>query len=70
MDPGISFVDLASFRVLTESHGDDQAADLVERFVENAHEECSTADRVVKLTSDAALLQPPPLRLRSSWWHG
>lgn len=57
MGPGISFIDLAGFTALTEAHGDDQAADLVERFVEIAHEERAAADRVVKLTGDAALLQ-------------
>lgn len=59
MDPGISFIDLAGFTALTEAHGDDQAADLIERFVEVASEECSPGDRVVKSIGDAVLLHSP-----------
>lgn len=59
MDPGISFVDLAGFTALTEAHGDDHAADLIERFVEIAHGEQSTGDRVVKSIGDAVLLRSP-----------
>lgn len=70
MDPGISFVDLAGFTALAEAHGDDQAAGLVERLVEIAHEERATVDRVVKSTGDAACSSLPPRRLRSSWRHG
>ena len=56
MDPGISFVDLAGFTALTEAHGDDEAADLVERFVDIADEERASTDRVVKSIGDAVLL--------------
>ncbi len=56
MDHGIGFVDLAGFTALTEAHGDNLAADLVERFVAMAREECSPEDRVVKSIGDAVLL--------------
>lgn len=55
-DAGIGFVDLAGFTALTEAHGDDQAADLVGRFVAIAREECRPVDRVVKSIGDAVLL--------------
>jgi adenylate cyclase len=56
MEPAISFVDLAGFTALTEAHGDDDAADLVEHFVAMAQAECSGEDRVVKSIGDAVLL--------------
>lgn len=52
----MAFVDLAGFTALTEAHGDDEAADLVERFVTMAREECGPGDRVVKSIGDAVLL--------------
>lgn len=56
MEPGISFIDLAGFTALTEAHGDEEAADLVERFVAMARAECAGEDRVVKSIGDAVLL--------------
>ena len=34
MDPAITFIDLAGFTALTEAHGDDHAADLIDRYVD------------------------------------
>jgi adenylate cyclase len=56
---GVAFVDLAGFTALTEAHGDEEAADLVERFVAMAHNECADGDRVVKSIGDAVLLLSP-----------
>lgn len=56
---GVAFVDLAGFTALTEAHGDDEAADLVERFVAMARDECARGDRVVKSIGDAVLLLSP-----------
>lgn len=59
MNPGIAFVDLAGFTALTEAHGDKQAADLIEHFVEIARNEGADDDRLVKSIGDAVLLQSP-----------
>lgn len=57
MGTGIGFVDLAGFTALTEAHGDDEAADLAERFVSLAQTELADDDRIVKTIGDAVLLQ-------------
>lgn len=57
MDAGIAFVDLAGFTALTEAHGDNEAADLAERFVTMAEAELGDDDRLVKSIGDAVLLQ-------------
>ena len=55
----ISFVDLAGFTALTETHGDVSAADLVDRFVTLAKDSLSSGDRVVKSIGDAVMLASP-----------
>lgn len=51
------FADLAGFTALTEVHGDEQAADLVERFCEQAREALPAYDAdEVKAIGDALLL--------------
>lgn len=55
----IVFVDLAGFTALTETHGDDEAADLVERFVGVAREAAGPEDRLVKSMGDAVMLVSP-----------
>lgn len=54
------FADLAGFTALTEVHGDEQAADLVERFSAQAREALRSHDSdEVKSIGDALLLHSP-----------
>lgn len=55
----VIFVDLAGFTALTETHGDEQAADLVERFVAMARHALGPGDRLVKSIGDAVMLASP-----------
>jgi len=56
-------VDLAGFTALTESHGDEDAADVAMRFAELARASLAVGDRLVKTIGDAVLLtSPSPLR--------
>ena len=48
-----AFVDLAGFTALTEAHGDEHAADLVERFTGMARAALGPDDRLVKSIGDA-----------------
>ncbi len=74
MDPAITFIDLAGFTALTEAHGDEHAADLIERFVSMSEERASERDRVVKSIGDAVLLRSDSatdaVRLASELMHG
>ncbi|MHB8669664.1 MAG: adenylate/guanylate cyclase domain-containing protein [Acidimicrobiales bacterium] len=54
-----SFVDLAGFTALTEVHGDDQAAALVDRFVSVASRALGPSDELVKSIGDAVMLAFP-----------
>ncbi len=54
-----AFVDLAGFTALTEVHGDEHAADLVERFTGIARDALGPGDRLVKSIGDAVLLTAP-----------
>lgn len=73
MDPAITFIDLAGFTALTEAHGDEHAADLIERFVSMSEERASKRDRVVKSIGDAVLLRSDSstdaVRLASDLMH-
>lgn len=51
-----AIVDLAGYTALTETHGDEHAADLAVRFADLATSCLSGADRLVKPIGDAALL--------------
>ncbi|MHB8509922.1 MAG: YHS domain-containing protein [Candidatus Dormibacteria bacterium] len=51
-----AFVDLAGFTALTEAHGDEDAADLVERFVEITTSSLAPEDQLVKCVGDAVML--------------
>lgn len=55
-DLTVAFVDLAGFTALTEVHGDEDAADLVERFVEISRQALEPPDRLVKSLGDAVML--------------
>lgn len=60
MEGTFCFVDMAGFTALTEAHGDETAADLVDRFValvENAIQ--STAGRLVAAIGDGAFVLAP-----------
>ena len=50
------FVDLAGFSALTEAHGDNAAADLLEHFTELVGKSLGSDDRLVKTIGDAVLL--------------
>jgi adenylate cyclase len=52
----VAFVDLAGFTALTEAHGDADAVELVERFVELAHGAVGGRGEVVKSIGDAVML--------------
>lgn len=54
--PDITFIDLAGFTALTETHGDERAADLAERFHGFARDEVAEGDRFVKSIGDAVML--------------
>lgn len=54
-----AMIDLAGFTALTESHGDDLAADLVTGFVDIARQSLDVDDRLVKSIGDAILLGSP-----------
>lgn len=51
-----ALVDLAGFTALTESHGDEQAADLAVTFAELAESHLGPGDRLIKTIGDAVLL--------------
>lgn len=53
------FVDLAGFTALTEVHGDRDAADTVDVFVDRVRESLEPADRLVKTIGDAVMLTSP-----------
>jgi class 3 adenylate cyclase len=55
LDCTIAFVDLAGFTALTEAHGDKQAADLAERFLELARNALGRSHRLVKVIGDAVM---------------
>jgi class 3 adenylate cyclase len=50
------FLDLAGFTALTETHGDEAAATLIDRFSALVKEACGTDARLVSLIGDAAFL--------------
>lgn len=54
-----AFVDLAGFTALTEVHGDEAAADLVERFVSDARVAVSERGELAKTMGDAVMLVFP-----------
>lgn len=55
----VAFVDLAGFTALTETHGDEQAADLAEKFVALTQQALGPDDRLVKSIGDAVMLASP-----------
>jgi adenylate cyclase len=55
----VIFVDLAGFTALTEAHGDEQAADLAERFVMLTQEALGPDDRLIKSIGDAVMVTSP-----------
>ena len=57
MERTIAFVDLAGFTALTESHGDDDAATLAERFAHLARAALLPGERVIKTIGDAVMLE-------------
>ena len=54
-----SFVDLAGFTALTEAHGDLNAVDLLDRFLDLARASLSAGDELVKSIGDAVMLASP-----------
>jgi class 3 adenylate cyclase len=51
-----SFVDLAGFTALTEAHGDLDALELLDRFVDIARRSLSDRDELVKSVGDAVMV--------------
>ena len=51
-----ALVDLAGFTALTETHGDERAADLAVEFAQMAEARLGAGDRLVKTIGDAVLL--------------
>lgn len=54
-----ALVDLAGFTALTETHGDDAAADLATEFADLARAQLGPDDKFVKAIGDAVLLASP-----------
>lgn len=54
-----AMVDLAGYTALTETHGDEHAADLATRFSDLATECLAEGDRLIKPIGDAVLLAAP-----------
>lgn len=59
MEATFSFVDLAGFTALTETHGDEAAADLISRFVDIAGAAIGDDARIVSIIGDALFLVAP-----------
>lgn len=59
IDATFTFIDLAGFSALTETHGDEQAADLAQRFHGFARDALAPGDRLVKSIGDAVMLSSP-----------
>lgn len=53
------FIDLAGFTTMTVAHGDEDAADVAERFAELASIELRDGDQLVKSIGDAVMLTAP-----------
>lgn len=56
MEQTFVFADLAGFSALTETHGDETGANLVERFVSLARDALSSESRLVGVNGDAVFL--------------
>lgn len=56
LEATFAFVDLAGFTALNEAHGDDEAADLVDRFEELTRSSLAPGDRLVKTIGDAVFV--------------
>ena len=52
----VCFADLAGYSALTQTHGDDQAAEIAERYAKMAHDALREGDRLIKTLGDAVLL--------------
>lgn len=50
------FADLAGFTALTETHGDDDAADVVARFYDLVHVSLVGEARLIKTIGDAVMI--------------
>ena len=57
MEATFAFIDLAGFSALTEVHGDEQAAALLDRFEQMARAALGADDRLVKMIGDAAMIR-------------
>lgn len=55
----VVLVDLAGFTALTETHGDEQAADLAESFVAMTQKALGSDDRLIKAIGDAVMITSP-----------
>lgn len=64
---GIAFADLAGYTQLTEELGDEQAAGVVERFVENVRRSIPEQARIVKTIGDEVMLVCSDSRSLAGW---
>lgn len=55
----VAFVDLAGFTAMTDTHGDEEAATLAERFAALARLSLGPGERLVKTIGDAVMLDAP-----------
>lgn len=55
----VIFIDLAGFTTTTLTHGDQDAADVAERFTGLARSELEGGDQLVKSIGDAVMLTSP-----------
>jgi adenylate cyclase len=53
------FIDLAGFTAMTETHGDEDAADVATRFAELTRAALGVGDRLIKTIGDAVLVASP-----------
>ena len=64
------FVDLTGFTRYTEEEGDDEAFDLVERFVETVEATLPSEALIVKTIGDEVMIVSPDARLLTEWAVG
>jgi adenylate cyclase len=66
----IAFADLAGYTRLTEEAGEEEALDVVERFVENVQASLPADARVIKTIGDAVMIVSPDPSALVDWAVG
>jgi adenylate cyclase len=70
MSVAICFVDLTGFTRFTEEEGDEQALDLIERFVETVEATLPAEATIVKTIGDEVMIVSPDPELLTEWAVG